>query len=84
MDERTTRTIFYQDSTGYYSSTNGKRTKYAGADEFFDAITEHHGALGHALLNSLLNGSSDLSDRPTIPDAFADSDGTTNTTTDGD
>jgi hypothetical protein len=74
MDKPTNRTIFYQDSTGYYSSTNGKRTKYAGADEFFDAITEHHGALGHALLNSLLNGSSDLSDRPAIPDAFTESD----------
>jgi hypothetical protein len=78
-------TIFYQDASGYYSrDKNGNVTEYAGENEFFDAITEHHGALGHALLNSLLNGSSDLSDRPTIPDAFADSDGTTNTTTDGD
>jgi hypothetical protein len=82
MDKPTNRTIFYQDSTGYYSSTNGKRTKYAGADEFFDTITEHHGALGHALLNSLLDGRSDLSDRPAIPDAFIESDRETNTGTD--
>jgi hypothetical protein len=78
-------TIFYQDASGYYSrDKNGNVTEYASADEFFDAITEHHGALGHALLNSLLDGRSDLSDRPAIPDAFTNSDGTTNTTTHGD
>jgi hypothetical protein len=82
MDKPTNRTIFYKDPSGYYSSTNGKRTKYAGADEFFDTIAEHHGALANALYNTLLNGDSDLSDAPAIPDAFMDSDGTTNAGTD--
>jgi hypothetical protein len=76
-------TIFYQDASGYYSrDKNGNVTEYAGADEFFNAIAEHHGALGHALLNSLLNGRSDLSDRPAIPDAFTDTNGATNAGTD--
>jgi hypothetical protein len=68
-------TIFYQDVSGYYSrDKNGNVTEYADWDEFSDAITEHHGALGHALLNSLLNGRSNLSDAPAIPDAFIESD----------
>jgi hypothetical protein len=82
MDKPTNRTIFYKDPTGYYSSTNGIRTKYANEDEFLDTIADRDAALGHALYNSLLNGDSDLSDAPPIPDAFMDSDGTTNAGTD--